>query len=94
MITTTRTCAFCNTLISAARLEALLDTITCVDCSDTTRYQGAAEGLSKSHTVLHVLDPNTSEGREAIGQITRYTPYRFGNSVMCTGSPQRPFGKE
>lgn len=80
-----QTCTFCSKVIPQARLDALPDTITCVECSTTVRYQGAAEGLSKSHTVLHVLDPNTQTGKDDIKRIKRYTPYRFGSSVMYTG---------
>lgn len=87
------TCTYCEQPIPQARLDALPDTITCIGCSEIVRYQGAAEGLTKSHVRVHILDPNTATGREDIARITRYTPYRFGNSVMYTGTPQTPFGK-
>gem|GEM_PF-3727609 len=86
-------CMFCGKEIPVARLEALPDTQTCIGCSTEVRKVGIAEGLSKSQTVLHVLDPNSADGRNDINLCARYTPYRFGNSVMYTGVSRYPFGK-
>jgi hypothetical protein len=78
-------CVLCGKTIPQARIDALPGVQTCISCSTTVKYQGCAEGVSKSVTVLHVLDPNTAEGREDIARMRRYTPYRFGSSVMYTG---------
>lgn len=86
-------CLKCGTTIPAVRLQALPGTDVCVLCSTVQRFQGVSEGLSKSHSILHVLDPNTVDGRQGIADMRRYTPYRHGNSVICTAVQKYPFGK-